>query len=1258
MAGRAQNYWDGTCDTEWEGQGTPESPFLITSAQELAGLAARTNGDETFEGICFRLTADVWLSDPALPDEEKPLWVPIGSKDIHNGDPDSNPGGFYGTEHWFKGNFDGAGHTVHNLWYAHDSEFEENWNDPFNDGTYDFDGWYKALFGLLDGASVSNLGVDRASIQCSAQGAVLAVTARNSSFKGITVGGFVLCGTSEDFGGHAGGLVDESEGCTFEDCESRAKVRSVSSTGGFVGTARGSSFHNCRSTGGVTGLKSLGGFAGWTGEGTVITGCHSSATVTQHAARRQGADCGGFVGVNSGGVIRECSSTGDLHVYNNGAGFAGECWNYGLIESCWSTSDIHSGEYGINMASFISSIGDNEIGGVVTTLPGRCINCFGTGGFTYAEVPAGVGSFNRFGGFAGGIMGTNVQGTVVANCFYDKDRNPLANSFDPSVSPVPTWSHEFGLTTEYMQSADFVAQLNEMAAVAGTSLWRSVPGGYPVPTGVKADASYAPFAGGEGTEASPYLISNKEGLEKLAALVNHGWMFHGQHLRQTADIALNAPQDSWGEEMPALWTPIGTYDGKGHSFTFRGTYDGGMHTVRNLYIDNNTEGYAGLFGVLGDDAHIRNLGVTDAWVEHSNGAGILVGATKIHNDESEGDRWMTRCWTSGTTGGGGIVGHTATANSGSFHMTACYSTAKAAKGLVDDSNTYFYSFDIVSSWYAAPERQEAAGEPIIWIKGMYGTYFDMDQSPVGQASNLRAHGRTTAYMQSRDFVNDLNLAAAIKGTDAGWRYNEGQYPSFAGEEPGAVVTLDDGMGGRCSFRAYEGASLGLIEMPGREGYTLTGWYTDEGLSDLFVFGRTTVRGDLTLHARWTQGMEPDYDIFRNKFATTYTIRTPQQLLAFANIANGVETGILDTPTFKGKTVRLGNDIAVNDTDGFDLWGTSVVPSPSTPAKLFEGTFDGQGHTITGLYSVDRPPLFEELGSGARVSDLILQDACMYLTSAVTYDNGLLAMRNKGEVTRCGVKGRVYGGLSDTERRRPYVAGLAGQNARGAVITECFADIDISLHDTYYVGGLVGYNEGTLSESFATGHVSYVTDGGYGGVVMAPGGTMSHCYSAVALDISYSGRPTVYNTQIGGAWGTQGAAGSPVYYDRDLVAAAFDQYEEQYAQAAYSRGTALGTAEMKAMASYEGWDFEGVWGRRADRNGGYPYLRWTAPGLENDEDGQGSGLQAVGGVFAGGKVEITSMQGMRVFAGRLRDARLPRGQYIIRAGSSVRKITVR
>ena len=56
ISSQAQTYWNGTADKEFSGMGTEADPYLITTAEELAGLAARVNDDkEDFAGKYLKL---------------------------------------------------------------------------------------------------------------------------------------------------------------------------------------------------------------------------------------------------------------------------------------------------------------------------------------------------------------------------------------------------------------------------------------------------------------------------------------------------------------------------------------------------------------------------------------------------------------------------------------------------------------------------------------------------------------------------------------------------------------------------------------------------------------------------------------------------------------------------------------------------------------------------------------------------------------------------------------------------------------------------------------------------------------------------------------------------------------------------------------------------------------------------------------------------------------------------------------------------
>ncbi len=88
---------------------------------------------------------------------------------------------------------------------------------------------------------------------------------------------------------------------------------------------------------------------------------------------------------------------------------------------------------------------------------------------------------------------------------------------------------------------------------------------------------------GDGTAQSPFLISSASDLEYLADKVLGYADTAGVYFLQTADIELPSGKQ---------WTPIGTA-----GIPFEGNYDGGCHSVKNLYI-NTSSSYAGLFGFV------------------------------------------------------------------------------------------------------------------------------------------------------------------------------------------------------------------------------------------------------------------------------------------------------------------------------------------------------------------------------------------------------------------------------------------------------------------------------------------------------------------------------------------------------------------------------------------------------------------------------------------------------------------------------------
>ena len=81
--------WDRTSTTDWTGNGTSTSPYLITRASQLAGLSTKVNAGTTYAGKYFKLDINLDMHGDTL------TFTPIGSSYSKS----------------FQGNFDGDGHT-------------------------------------------------------------------------------------------------------------------------------------------------------------------------------------------------------------------------------------------------------------------------------------------------------------------------------------------------------------------------------------------------------------------------------------------------------------------------------------------------------------------------------------------------------------------------------------------------------------------------------------------------------------------------------------------------------------------------------------------------------------------------------------------------------------------------------------------------------------------------------------------------------------------------------------------------------------------------------------------------------------------------------------------------------------------------------------------------------------------------------------------------------------------------------------------
>ena len=136
------------------------------------------------------------------------------------------------------------------------------------------------------------------------------------------------------------------------------------------------------------------------------------------------------------------------------------------------------------------------------------------------------------------------------------------------------------------------------------------------------------FAGGDGSESSPYEISSAEELQYLSDLLadkdDQISEYRKKNYILTADISLNDTSDyaNWSENGPEYdWRPIGT------EATFCGVFDGNGHTISGLYQnkdlqEDNADASSDHSGLFADVycATIKNLNLTDVYIEVSGDA--------------------------------------------------------------------------------------------------------------------------------------------------------------------------------------------------------------------------------------------------------------------------------------------------------------------------------------------------------------------------------------------------------------------------------------------------------------------------------------------------------------------------------------------------------------------------------------------------------------------------------------------------------------
>ena len=239
---------------------------------------------------------------------------------------------------------------------------------------------------------------------------------------------------------------------------------------------------------------------------------------------------------------------------------------------------------------------------------------------------------------------------------------------------------------------------------------------------------------------------------------------------------------------------------------------------------------------------------------------------------------------------------------------------------------------------------------------------------------------------------------------------------------------------------------------------------------------------------------------------SYTVTSADGLMNVAELVNG------------GKT-----DINITLDKNIDLTGKGWTPIGTDYDNSYTGTFDGGGHTITGLTVTTNDEyagLFGYLGNfnnGAATVKNVVMDGIQITCNHRSGYAGGVAGYSWGTIENCSVSGSIsgtvsVGGVVGAQRDHPItgcsssatvkgtlnVGGVAGQTSFGATLTACYATgnvlIEIDRTQNISGGGLVGFNDGiSLLSCYATGNVTS-TGSGTGNVHI--GGFLGDNYTTV------------------------------------------------------------------------------------------------------------------------------------------------------------------
>ena len=503
------------------------------------------------------------------------------------------------------------------------------------------------------------------------------------------------------------------------------------------------------------------------------------------------------------------------------------------------------------------------------------------------------------------------------------------------------------------------------------------------------------------------------------------------------------------------WTPIGNSSKK-----YTGTFDGQNHTISGLYFNDENISDVGLFGYISCGT-IKNIGITNSYLKGDKRIGSVCG----YNDGKESQ--IINCYNnastvSGSEKTGGICGYNYIGTIKNSYNTGTVSSSSSISGGICGYNQ---DGKVLNSYNAGVISGNSSG-------GICGEAYD------GSFLNCYSHSSYKDNIVGAEYYPVTNKNCDVKSSE---QFESGEVAYLLGGIWGQKIGTDS-MPVLNGEKVYQNVTYkGCGEK--NKGETVSSKYSNtEG--DTYLNETHNFDNGICTGCGIYELIEPKEN---NGY---YQIGNVNHLYWFANEVNngnGSINAVLTADIVVNQNV-LNEDGTLNSSSSLVEW------TPIGNGKRYSGIFDGQNHTISGLYCNQNANYVGLIGyyknSSGEIKNVGVIDSYFSGEQDV---GGICGTNYGGKIINCysisTVKGSEAGGICGNNDdsgtiENSYsigkisgpinVGGICGHNSHDSTVANCYYNSSV------YSGEAIGFDsatsnnvEGKTTEQFASGEVTFL-----------------------------------------------------------------------------------------------------------------------------------------------------------------------------------------